>query len=163
MPVTRVGTSRSSKANKFPRKRSIRFKSSETVALINFLSFFANLPEKFDQHQRTIRSLDRSNLTVFASHDAWSVWSWHKFQMPWLSDRGCSTKGTLTRGRDGHFVHMKTTALWEYGAFDLAGNKIFGMARMLRKSPRKYFTRDAVKGREITSFWIQQIQRIRCL
>ena len=28
------------------------------------------------------------------------------------------------------------------------------MARILRTSPRKYFTRDAVKGCEIASFWI---------
>ena len=43
--MTRDRTSRRSKANKFPRKRSIRFKSPETGALINLLSFFANLPE----------------------------------------------------------------------------------------------------------------------
>ena len=43
--------------------------------------------------------------------------------MHWLSDRGCSTIGALTRVRDGHLVHVKITALGKCGALDLTGNQ----------------------------------------
>ena len=42
--MTRDQTSRRLKANKFPRKQRIRFKSPAAVVLINFLSFIVNLP-----------------------------------------------------------------------------------------------------------------------
>ena len=118
--MTRDRNRRRSKANKFPRKRSIRFKSPETVALINFLSFFANLPENStNTNGESLAWPLKSHRICFAMmRDPYGhhTRTSHKIQMPWLSDRGCSTKGTLTLGRDGHFVHIKITTLGECGA-----------------------------------------------